>query len=240
MANLKEIRNRIASVSSTMQITSAMKMVSAAKLKKAQDAITAMRPYANTLTELIQNLSSTLEGDSQNPFTQVRDKQRVLIVAITSNRGLCGAFNANIIKKTVNTNGCSKNTCFSDNRKIDGAAPHRISEWGCNNKLFFTRIQISKYPQIKISRYPNIQISRYPDIRRIITLPADIIKLNIGFFVSVSDTEQFCRGIAAFFLTVVKFHAGAISFKLPISNDFIHLFDFLFSMAVQDIGLVHS
>ena len=100
MANLKEIRNRIASVSSTMQITSAMKMVSAAKLKKAQDAITAMRPYANTLTELIQNLSSTLEGDSQNPFTQTRNKQKALIVAITSNRGLCGAFNANIIKKT--------------------------------------------------------------------------------------------------------------------------------------------
>ena len=100
MANLKEIRNRIASVSSTIQITSAMKMVSAAKLKKAQDAITAMRPYANTLTELIQNLSSTLEGDSQNTFTQTRNKQKALIVAITSNRGLCGAFNANIIKKT--------------------------------------------------------------------------------------------------------------------------------------------
>jgi F-type H+-transporting ATPase subunit gamma len=83
-----------------MQITSAMKMVSAAKLKKAQDAITAMRPYANTLTELIQNLSSTLDGDSQNPFTQTRNKQKALIVAITSNRGLCGAFNANIIKKT--------------------------------------------------------------------------------------------------------------------------------------------
>ena len=100
MANLKEIRNRISSIGSTMQITSAMKMVSAAKLKKAQDAITAMRPYANTLTELIQNLSSTLEGDSQNPFTQTRNKQKALIVAITSNRGLCGAFNANIIKKT--------------------------------------------------------------------------------------------------------------------------------------------
>ncbi len=100
MANLKEIRNRIASVSSTMQITSAMKMVSAAKLKKAQDAITAMRPYANTLTELIQNLSSQLEGDNQNPYTQLREKKNVLIVAITSNRGLCGAFNANIIKKT--------------------------------------------------------------------------------------------------------------------------------------------
>ena len=100
MANLKEIRNRIASVSSTMQITSAMKMVSAAKLKKAQDAITAMRPYASTLTELIQNLSGALEGDSQNPYTEVREKRTVLIVAITSNRGLCGAFNANIIKKT--------------------------------------------------------------------------------------------------------------------------------------------
>jgi F-type H+-transporting ATPase subunit gamma len=83
-----------------MQITSAMKMVSAAKLKKAQDAITAMRPYASTLTELIQNLSGSLEGDAQNPYTHVREKQTVLVVAITSNRGLCGAFNANIIKKT--------------------------------------------------------------------------------------------------------------------------------------------
>ena len=100
MANLKEIRNRISSVSSTMQITSAMKMVSAAKLKKAQDAITAMRPYANTLTSLIQNLSSALEGDFQNPYTQVRENKKVLLVAIASNRGLCGAFNANIIKKT--------------------------------------------------------------------------------------------------------------------------------------------
>jgi len=100
MANLKEIRNRIASVSSTMQITSAMKMVSAAKLKKSQDAITAMRPYSKTLSELIQNLSSALDGDSQNPYTQVREPKNFLIVAITSNRGLCGAFNANIIKKT--------------------------------------------------------------------------------------------------------------------------------------------
>ena len=100
MANLKEIRNRIASVSSTMQITSAMKMVSAAKLKKAQDAITSMRPYANALTELIQNLSGYLDVDTQNLYTQVRPKQSVLIISITSNRGLCGAFNANIIKKT--------------------------------------------------------------------------------------------------------------------------------------------
>jgi F-type H+-transporting ATPase subunit gamma len=101
MANLKEIRNRIASVSSTMQITSAMKMVSAAKLKKAQDAITAMRPYANKLTELIQNLSSSLAGEGQNPYTVQRAEEKILIIAITSNRGLCGAFNTNIIKETL-------------------------------------------------------------------------------------------------------------------------------------------
>lgn len=98
MANLKEIRNRIASVSSTMQITSAMKMVSAAKLKKAQDAITAMRPYSDKLTELIQNLSHSIDGDTPNPYTQERPVKKVLLVAITSNRGLCGGFNSNIIK----------------------------------------------------------------------------------------------------------------------------------------------
>ena len=98
MANLKEIRNRISSVSSTMQITSAMKMVSAAKLKKAQDAITAMRPYADKLTELLQNLSASLEGDSGSAFAEQREVNKVLVVAITSNRGLAGAFNSNIVK----------------------------------------------------------------------------------------------------------------------------------------------
>jgi F-type H+-transporting ATPase subunit gamma len=99
MANLKEIRNRISSVSSTMQITSAMKMVSAAKLKKAQDAITAMRPYAAKLTELLQNLSGAVQDDVESPYTQARPVKRVLFVAITSNRGLCGGFNSNIIKE---------------------------------------------------------------------------------------------------------------------------------------------
>lgn len=99
MANLKEIRNRIASVSSTMQITSAMKMVSAAKLKKAQDAITAMRPYANKLTELLQNLSATLDGDGGGVYAEQREVNKVLLVAITSNRGLAGAFNSNIVKE---------------------------------------------------------------------------------------------------------------------------------------------
>jgi F-type H+-transporting ATPase subunit gamma len=100
MANLKEIRNRITSVSSTMQITSAMKMVSAAKLKKAQDAITAMRPYAEKLTELLQNLSTTLDADAGGEYTKQREINKVLVVAITSNRGLCGAFNTNVIKQS--------------------------------------------------------------------------------------------------------------------------------------------
>lgn len=99
MANLKEIRNRISSVGSTMQITSAMKMVSAAKLKKAQDAITAMRPYADALTALLQNLSATLDGDSGSKFADEREVKKVLVVAITSNRGLAGAFNSNIVKE---------------------------------------------------------------------------------------------------------------------------------------------
>lgn len=101
MANLKEIRNRIASVSSTMQITSAMKMVSAAKLKKAQDAITAMRPYSDKLSELLQSLSASLDADSGSKFADNREVKKVLIVAITSNRGLCGAFNTNILKQSA-------------------------------------------------------------------------------------------------------------------------------------------
>ena len=98
MANLKEIRNRISSVGSTMQITSAMKMVSAAKLKRAQDAITQMRPYASKLKDILTNLSATLDL-SDNAYSEVREGGKVLIVGVTSNRGLCGGFNNNVIKK---------------------------------------------------------------------------------------------------------------------------------------------
>lgn len=98
MANLKEIRNRIQSVGSTMQITSAMKMVSAAKLKRAQDAITQMRPYAEKLRDILSNLSSSLDL-SENHYSHVREEKNVLVVAITSNRGLCGGFNNNVIKR---------------------------------------------------------------------------------------------------------------------------------------------
>jgi F-type H+-transporting ATPase subunit gamma len=99
MANLKEIRNRISSVSSTMQITSAMKMVSAAKLKKAQDAITAMRPYSDKLSQMLVDLSSSV--DFENHFLQSTDYKKLLVVCVTSNRGLCGAFNSNVIKECL-------------------------------------------------------------------------------------------------------------------------------------------
>lgn len=98
MANLKEIKNRITSIASTMQITSAMKMVSAAKLKRAQDAITQMRPYSEKLQEILINLSATLDL-SENAFSDQRDVKKVYIIAVTSNRGLCGGFNNNIVKR---------------------------------------------------------------------------------------------------------------------------------------------
>ncbi len=96
MANLKEVRNRISSVISTQQITKAMKMVSAAKLRRAQDAIIMMRPYASKLREIMENISGTLEGNAGGQFATVRPANKVLIVAISSNRGLCGAFNTNV------------------------------------------------------------------------------------------------------------------------------------------------
>lgn len=99
MPNLKEVRNRITSVGSTMQITSAMKMVSAAKLKRAQDAVTMMRPYANKMQEILQNVSSSLDA-SENAFARAGQVKNVLIITISSNRGLAGAFNANVIKRT--------------------------------------------------------------------------------------------------------------------------------------------
>ncbi len=98
MANLKELRNRITSIGSTMKITSAMKMVSAAKLKKAQDAIVQMRPYASKLTEILQKASSTLDS-SENAYGEVRDGNKVRLVVISSNRGLCGGFNSSVVKK---------------------------------------------------------------------------------------------------------------------------------------------
>uniref|UniRef100_UPI0032179976 ATP synthase F1 subunit gamma n=1 Tax=uncultured Draconibacterium sp. TaxID=1573823 RepID=UPI0032179976 len=101
MAGLKDIRNRIASVKTTRQVTSAMKMVSAAKLKKAQDAILQIRPYADKMHQILTSLSASLENVEDSGYTQTRLPDRVLIILITSNRGLCGGFNTNITKKAI-------------------------------------------------------------------------------------------------------------------------------------------
>jgi len=101
MANLKEIRVRISSVTSTRQITSAMKMVSASKLRKAQNAIIQMRPYAEKLHEILMQLSASLDESSDNVYGQQREPKKVLLIAVASNKGLCGAFNSNVVKKAI-------------------------------------------------------------------------------------------------------------------------------------------
>ncbi len=111
MANLKEIRGRISSISSTMQITSAMKMVSAAKLKKAQDAIVMLRPYSEKLQEIIENVSAASDADNISEFAVEREVKKVLFITVTSNRGLAGAFNSSVIKEM--------NTQFSANENVE-------------------------------------------------------------------------------------------------------------------------
>jgi F-type H+-transporting ATPase subunit gamma len=100
-ANLKEVRERIQSVKNTQQITNAMKLVSAAKLRKAQTAIQQMRPYANKLNEMLSNILSNLDGDVDTEFGKERPINKACIVVVTSNRGLCGAFNTNVSKAAI-------------------------------------------------------------------------------------------------------------------------------------------
>ncbi|MCB0563264.1 MAG: ATP synthase F1 subunit gamma [Phaeodactylibacter sp.] len=102
-ANLKEVRERIRSVQNTQQITKAMKMVSAAKLRRAQDAIQKMRPYAEKLNNMLSNILSNLEGDAETVFGQERELKQACLVVVTSDRGLCGAFNTNVCKAAVQT-----------------------------------------------------------------------------------------------------------------------------------------
>lgn len=101
MANLKEVRNRIASVKSTKQITSAMKLVAAAKLRRAQDAIIKMRPYASKLHDILSDLGAAMEESNEHIYSDKKDVNHVLLVVITSNRGLCGSYNVNVVKRAV-------------------------------------------------------------------------------------------------------------------------------------------
>jgi len=140
MANLKELRSRITSVSSTMQITKAMKMVSAAKLNRAQDAITQMRPYSEKLTQLLQDLSATLNDDSGSKFAEEREVKNVLIVAISSNKGLAGAFNTNIIKavkyKAKNDYKANNIDVYSLGKKANDILKKEYDLYKNNNEIY--------------------------------------------------------------------------------------------------------
>ena len=186
MANLKEIRNRISSVSSTMQITSAMKMVSAAKLKKAQDAITAMRPYAEKLTELLQNLSANLDGDAGGEFTTQREIKKVLIVAITSNRGLCGAFNSNIIKEVKNR------ASFYEGKQVDVFAIGKKGNDALSKTLSVVENQSSIFDDLS---FENVAIIADVLTQKFITGEYDKIELVYNQFknaaTQIVQTEQF-------------------------------------------------
>ena len=123
MANLKEIRTRITSVESTMQITSAMKMVSAAKLKRAQDAIIQMRPYAKKFDDILVNVASSLDN-SEHPMMKTNNGNNVLLIGLSSNRGLCGGFNNNIVKeinKTISNNPDKNYTILTIGKKVNDA-----------------------------------------------------------------------------------------------------------------------
>ena len=140
MANLKELRSRITSVSSTMQITSAMKMVSAAKLSRAQDAITQMRPYSAKLTQLLQDLSATLDDDTSSKYAEEREVKNVLMVAISSNKGLAGAFNTNIVKavkyKAKNDYDSKKIDLYTLGKKANDVLKKDYEVYKNNNAIY--------------------------------------------------------------------------------------------------------
>jgi len=139
MSGLKEIRNRISSVSSTMQITNAMKMVSAAKLKKAQDSITATLPYSNKLSELVKNISASIDSVESNPLFVAREVKKPLIIVITSNKGLCGGFNSNVIKEVYNIGaeyGSNKPDLLTIGKKGDDILKKKFNVISSHNDLF--------------------------------------------------------------------------------------------------------
>jgi F-type H+-transporting ATPase subunit gamma len=169
-----------------MQITSAMKMVSAAKLKKAQDAITAMRPYAEKLTELLQNLSANLDGDAGGEFTTQREIKKVLIVAITSNRGLCGAFNSNVIKEVKNR------SAFYEGKQVDVFAIGKKGNDALSKTLSVVENQSSIFDDLS---FENVAVIADVLTQKFISGEYDKIELVYNQFknaaTQIVQTEQF-------------------------------------------------
>lgn len=143
MANLKEVRIRIASVNSTMQITSAMKMVSASKLRKSQNAILALRPYASKLSEIMQDLSSSLQTSNEGVYTKIHkehpEDEKILIIPVASNKGLCGVFNATVIRETMSFIKDNYQTHF-DKGNIDIL---------CISKKVYETLKFKKIPNLE-------------------------------------------------------------------------------------------
>ena len=151
MANLKDIRTRIATVKSTQQVTSAMKMVSAAKLRKAQDAIIQMRPYAETLNEILTSVSSNLDSDIENKYAERKNKERILIIAITSNRGLCGGFNSNVVRRTSELVSVTFKE-YSKKSKVDVIAIGKKAVDGLKSKgIKVTRSYLDLYDKLSFA-----------------------------------------------------------------------------------------
>lgn len=143
MANLKEVRTRIASVDSTMQITSAMKMVSASKLRKSQNAILALRPYASKLSEIMQDLSSSLQNSNEGVYARIHkehvEDEKILIIPVASNKGLCGVFNATVIRETISFIKENYQTQF-DKGNVDIL---------CVSKKVYETLKFKKYPLLE-------------------------------------------------------------------------------------------
>lgn len=166
MANLKEVRTRIASVDSTRKITSAMKMVSASKLRRAQNAIQQMRPYAHKLHELLENLSGAISQTSHPLFTQREEVNSVLLVVISSNRGLCGSFNSNVIKQINHLTEVTYKEVAQNNKlhyvTIGKRASEHVARYYGN--LILTQDDLTEAPSFdEISNMANTIMSKFAE-----------------------------------------------------------------------------
>lgn len=195
MANLKELRNRIASVSSTKQITSAMKMVSAAKLKRAQDAITQMRPYAQKLEEILINVSATLDS-SEGIYSRKADKvEKVLLVAISSNRGLAGAFNANILKRSmalINENKDINYEVLPIGKKVNDLMKRREVTLLDNHNSIFDELSFDNVSEIAEELMKQFREGKYDRIEIIYNrfVNAAVQRVQVEQFLPVSEPPK--------------------------------------------------
>jgi len=192
MANLKEIRNRIASVTSTKKITSAMKMVSAAKLRKAQEAIIQIRPYADRLHTILTNLSDSIRGEENNPYATERDLEKVLVVVISSNRGLCGAFNSFVFKRAMQVAYEDFGKLFQQKRVDFYAIGKRGSEFFSKNKYPLVGVRNELFDELS---FHNVAPVAEEIMDQFVTGKYDRVMLVYNQFknaaVQILTTEQF-------------------------------------------------